>query len=184
MAFSSAVPFQENLKIWSSLISLHPNHCGRKIKHSSAPQATAALPPSSPQSQKVCGPTNAGKKPYWFRVPAPDVNAGTLSRYARLKTELRDLDLHTVCEEVACPNIGECWNDGTATIMLHGDTCTRGCRFRAVNTASKPPPLDEPEPFNTATVVARWGVDYVVLTSVERDDMVGDGGGTYANIVV
>jgi lipoic acid synthetase len=67
-----------------------------------------------------------------------------------------------------CPNIGECWNGGTGTIMLLGDTCTRACRFCAVKTDQKPPPPDPEEPFNTAKAIADWGLDYVVLTSVDR----------------
>ncbi|XP_075050900.1 lipoyl synthase, mitochondrial isoform X1 [Mixophyes fleayi] len=100
--------------------------------------------------------------------------------YNRLKNTLRSLNLHTVCEEARCPNIGECWGGGeygtaTATIMLMGDTCTRGCRFCSVKTAKKPPPLDPDEPYNTAKAIAEWGLDYVVLTSVDRDDL-PDGG--------
>ncbi|XP_045118127.1 lipoyl synthase, mitochondrial-like [Portunus trituberculatus] len=103
--------------------------------------------------------------------------------YSKLKADLRGLNLHTVCEEARCPNIGECWggNDdtvSTATIMLMGDTCTRGCRFCSVKTARKPPPLDPNEPLNTATAIAKWGLDYVVLTSVDRDD-VPDGGSSH-----
>ncbi|CAO2639820.1 Lipoyl synthase, mitochondrial, partial [Lemmus lemmus] len=80
-----------------------------------------------------------------------------------------------VCEEARCPNIGECWGGGeyataTATIMLMGDTCTRGCRFCSVKTARNPPPLDANEPYNTAKAIAEWGLDYVVLTSVDRDE--------------
>lgn len=67
--------------------------------------------------------------------------------------------------------------------MLLSDTCMRGCRFCAVNTSSKPPPLNKREPFNTTTVIARWGDDYVVITSADRDYMVGDGGGTYADVI-
>lgn len=124
-----------------------------------------------------------GPKPPWFRVPAPDINAGNASRYAQLKADLRQLDLHTVCEEAACPNIGECWNGGTATIMLLGDTCTRGCRFCAVNTATTPPPPDHHEPFNTAAAIAKWDVDYVVLTSVDRDDLPDGGASHFARTV-
>lgn len=103
--------------------------------------------------------------------------------YHKLKTSLRELNLHTVCEEARCPNIGECWGGGegetaTATIMLLGDTCTRGCRFCSVKTARKPPPPDPNEPVNTATAIAKWGLDYVVLTSVDRDDL-SDGGSTH-----
>lgn len=97
--------------------------------------------------------------------------------------------MSTVCEEAKCPNIGECWGgsegkDGqkahaaTATIMLMGDTCTRGCRFCAVKTSRAPPPLDPNEPQNVATAVAEWGIGYVVLTSVDRDDL-PDGGAAH-----
>lgn len=103
--------------------------------------------------------------------------------YTRIKAKLRELKLHTVCEEARCPNIGECWGGGedqtaTATIMLMGDTCTRGCRFCAVKTSRAPPPLDPNEPMNTAKAVADWGIDYVVLTSVDRDDL-PDGGAAH-----
>ncbi|KFQ23641.1 hypothetical protein N331_04169, partial [Merops nubicus] len=94
--------------------------------------------------------------------------------YNKLKNTLRSLNLHTVCEEARCPNIGECWGGGehataTATIMLMGDTCTRGCRFCSVKTAKAPPPLDPEAPYHTAEAIAAWGLDYVVLTSVDRD---------------
>lgn len=100
----------------------------------------------------------------------------------------------TVCEEAQCPNIGECWNGGggaggegdgigTATIMLLGDTCTRGCRFCAVATSANPPPLDPMEPENTAQAIASWGVGYVVLTSVNRDDLPDGGSDQFARTV-
>jgi lipoic acid synthetase len=84
-----------------------------------------------------------------------------------------------------CPNLGECWNGdtGTATIMILGDTCTRGCRFCAVNTASTPPPPDEDEPENTAKAIAEWGVGYIVLTSVDRDDIEDGGSEHFARTV-
>nr|ADD24517.1 Lipoyl synthase, mitochondrial [Lepeophtheirus salmonis] len=93
--------------------------------------------------------------------------------FARLKRDLRGLKLATVCEEARCPNIGECWNGetSTATIMLMGDTCTRGCRFCSVKTSRAPPPLDPDEPESTAQAVSSWGLDYIVLTSVDRDDI-------------
>eukprot|EP00542_Grammatophora_oceanica_P011248 CAMPEP_0194030306 /NCGR_PEP_ID=MMETSP0009_2-20130614/3850_1 /TAXON_ID=210454 /ORGANISM="Grammatophora oceanica, Strain CCMP 410" /LENGTH=398 /DNA_ID=CAMNT_0038670241 /DNA_START=52 /DNA_END=1248 /DNA_ORIENTATION=+ len=112
-------------------------------------------------------------RPSWFRVPAPSLDKE--SRYEEVKGSLKDLKLNTVCEEAQCPNIGECWNGGTGTIMLLGDTCTRGCQFCAVKTDAKPPPPDPFEPFKTAEAVAAWGVDYIVLTSVDRDD-IEDGG--------
>ena len=106
-------------------------------------------------------------------------------RFEYLKDSLRSLKLNTVCEEAQCPNIGECWNGelGTATVMLLGDTCTRGCRFCAVNTARMPPPPDPEEPANTAAAVAAWGLGYVVLTSVDRDDMPDGGAEHFASTV-
>ena len=109
-------------------------------------------------------------------------------RYTEIKAKLRDLKLHTVCEEAKCPNLGECWGGGdgqtaTATIMLMGDTCTRGCRFCAVKTSKAPPPLDAAEPANVAKAVAEWGLDYVVLTSVDRDDLADQGSDHFAQTI-
>jgi lipoic acid synthetase len=94
-----------------------------------------------------------------------------------------------VCEEARCPNIGECWGGSdraaaTATIMLMGDTCTRGCRFCSVKTNRRPPPLDVHEPENTAEALSRWGLGYVVLTSVDRDDLADGGSAHFAETVV
>ena len=110
-------------------------------------------------------------------ISAPD------SRYTEVKESLRDLNLNTVCEEAQCPNVGECWSGGTGTIMLLGDTCTRGCMFCAVKTDAKPPPPDPFEPFKTAEAVAKWGVDYIVLTSVDRDDIPDGGAQHFAHTV-
>merc|ERR1712179_659735 len=109
--------------------------------------------------------------PPWLKTEIP-----IGKNFSKLKENLRGLKLHTVCEEARCPNIGECWGGGpdataTATIMLMGDTCTRGCRFCSVKTSRAPPPLDPEEPENTARAVTAWGLDYVVLTSVDRDDI-------------
>jgi hypothetical protein len=97
----------------------------------------------------------------------------TGASYAAIKRDLRGLGLHTVCEEAKCPNIGDCWGgdkgQATATIMLMGDQCTRGCRFCSVKTSKAPPPLDVHEPENTAEAIRRWGLGYIVLTSVDRD---------------
>ncbi len=123
---------------------------------------------------------NPASRPDWFRVPAP---GGEHTRFDELRETLKDLKLHTVCEEAQCPNIGECWNGGTGTIMLMGDTCTRGCKFCAVKTSATPAPLDEQEPWNTADAVARWGIDYVVLTSVDRDDLPDGGAAHFAQTV-
>eukprot|EP00794_Sanderia_malayensis_P007142 gene7142-7947_t len=107
--------------------------------------------------------------------------------YFRLKENLRDLKLATVCEEAKCPNIGECWGGkegtATATIMILGDTCTRGCRFCSVKTARKPPPPDPAEPQNTAIAIRDWKLDYVVLTSVDRDDLDDGGSAHFAETV-
>jgi lipoic acid synthetase len=124
-------------------------------------------------------PKEKVRKPDWLKRTVPGGD-----KYTAIKAKLRQLKLSTVCEEARCPNIGECWSGGedghaaTATIMLMGDTCTRGCRFCAVKTSRAPPPLDPNEPENTAKAVAAWGIDYVVLTSVDRDDL-PDGGAAH-----
>ncbi|XP_069058140.1 lipoyl synthase, mitochondrial [Pleurodeles waltl] len=121
--------------------------------------------------------------PPWLKTEIP-----IGKNYNKLKNTLRNLNLHTVCEEARCPNIGECWGGGeyataTATIMLMGDTCTRGCRFCSVKTARNPGPLDPNEPYNTAKAIAEWGLDYVVLTSVDRDDIPDGGADHFAKTV-
>jgi lipoyl synthase len=109
------------------------------------------------------------RKPVWLRVRAPSGE-----NYTKVKQSLRSLELHTVCEEARCPNISECWGTGTATIMIMGDICTRGCRFCAV-TSGKPFLLDAGEPERVAKAIKEWGLRYVVITSVCRDDL-EDGG--------
>lgn len=108
-------------------------------------------------------------RPHWLRAPAP-VGAG----YRDLKTLVTDLKLHTVCESAACPNIGECWNRGTATFMILGNVCTRRCGFCAVQKGA-PLPVDYDEPRRVAEAVSRMGLNYAVVTSVNRDDR-KDGG--------
>jgi len=108
-------------------------------------------------------------KPDWLKVRAP----GSPS-YLRLKGLMRELGLHTVCEEARCPNIGECWNHGTATFMILGDVCTRACSYCAV-AHGRPATVDAEEPARVASAIATLGLDYVVITSVDRDD-VADGG--------
>jgi lipoyl synthase len=109
------------------------------------------------------------RKPIWLRISAPGGQ-----NYKKIKQSLRSGNLHTVCEEARCPNISECWGMGTATIMIMGDICSRRCRFCAVNTG-KPVLLDPYEPSRVAGAIKAWGLKYVVITSVCRDD-VGDGG--------
>lgn len=118
------------------------------------------------------------KKPDWLRVRLPGGE-----RYARLKQTFRSLDLNTVCEEARCPNVGECWGEGTATIMILGETCTRGCRFCAVTTGDPGGLTDPREPENTGLALARLDLAYVVLTMVDRDDLL-DGGAAHVALTV
>ncbi|WP_047552281.1 lipoyl synthase [Methylotenera sp. G11] len=114
-------------------------------------------------------PQPAQRKPEWIRMKAPDS-----ARYQEIKRVLRDNNLHTVCEEASCPNIGECFSGGTATFMILGDICTRRCPFCDV-AHGKPLPPDANEPENLARTIAQMRLKYVVITSVDRDDLL-DGG--------
>ncbi|KAI4132533.1 MAG: hypothetical protein LQ338_000632 [Usnochroma carphineum] len=146
-------------------------------------------PPTSdpPLRTARVGPANRKREitrlPTWLQTPIP-----TSPNYKRIKSDLRGLNLHTVCEEARCPNINDCWGGSdksaaTATIMLMGDTCTRGCRFCSVKTSRAPPPLDPHEPEHTAEALKRWGLGYVVLTSVDRDDLADGGARHFAETV-
>jgi lipoic acid synthetase len=117
------------------------------------------------------------KKPEWIRVKAP-VSKG----YEETRAIVRANRLHTVCEEAACPNIGECWEKKHATFMLMGDTCTRACAFCNVKTGL-PGPLDDAEPGRVAEATAKLGLKHVVVTSVDRDDL-GDGGAAHFAAVI
>ncbi|KAK2743433.1 hypothetical protein FQN57_004898 [Myotisia sp. PD_48] len=150
---------------------------------------TTPLDPAEAYALKTALVGPAGKKkqitrlPSWLKTSIPASN-----NFKRIKNDLRGLGLHTVCEEARCPNISECWGGSskaaaTATIMLMGDTCTRGCRFCSVKTSKAPPPLDPHEPENTAQALKRWGLGYVVLTSVDRDDLVDGGARHFAETV-
>lgn len=119
-----------------------------------------------------------GGKPDWLRVRIPGGE-----KYRRVKDIVNEHRLSTVCEESMCPNIGECWNNGTATIMLMGSVCTRACRFCAVDTGNPRGWLDPEEPENAAESVELMGLKYVVLTSVDRDDLPDGGAGHYADCV-
>ncbi|MHB8566132.1 MAG: lipoyl synthase [Nitrososphaerales archaeon] len=118
-------------------------------------------------------------KPEWLKVRPP---AG--ESYKRLKVLSRELGLHTVCEEAHCPNIGECWGGGTATFMLLGDTCTRGCRFCAVKSGNPNRIVDELEPVKIALALQKMGLSYVVLTSVDRDDLIDGGAAHFAQTIL
>jgi lipoic acid synthetase len=114
-----------------------------------------------------------GRKPQWLRAVVP---AG--QRFDTIRRTVREHRLATVCEEAKCPNIGECWNAGTATLMLMGAVCTRACRFCSVDTGNPHGWLDAEEPANSARTVQLMGLKYVVLTSVDRDDL-ADGGASH-----
>lgn len=118
------------------------------------------------------------QKPSWLKVKAPGGE-----NYTRLKETFRKLDLYTVCEEARCPNVGECWGAGTATVMLLGHTCTRGCRFCAVTTGNPRGFVDPREPEHVARAIAEVGLKYVVLTMVDRDDLL-DGGAEHVGKTV
>ncbi|MCJ1470158.1 hypothetical protein MMC07_008803 [Pseudocyphellaria aurata] len=144
-------------------------------------------PEDPPLRTAVVGPPGRRKEftrlPAWLQTPIPN-NAN----YKKIKADLRGLNLHTVCEEARCPNISDCWGGSdksaaTATIMLMGDTCTRGCRFCSVKTSRAPPPLDPHEPEHTAEALSRWGLGYVVLTSVDRDDLADGGAAHFAETI-
>jgi lipoic acid synthetase len=116
-------------------------------------------------------------KPEWLKVRAP----GSPS-YTRLKGLMRELNLHTVCEEAQCPNIGECWNHGTATFMILGDICTRACSYCAVS-HGRPHTVDSAEPHRVANAIHTLGLNYVVITSVDRDDLADGGASIFAETI-
>jgi lipoic acid synthetase len=118
------------------------------------------------------------KKPEWLKIRPP---AG--ENYTEIKKILRERNLHTVCEEAHCPNVAECWSGGTATFMLGSEVCTRACRFCAVKTARRPPALDPDEPIKVAEAVSKMKLKYVVLTSVDRDDLPDGGAEHFAKTI-
>ena len=130
-------------------------------------------------AQAMAGPLThrEGGKPEWLKVRAP----GSPS-YLRLKSLMRDLNLHTVCEEARCPNIGECWNYGTATFMILGDVCTRACSYCAVE-HGRPGAVDIAEPVRVADAIKTLDLRYVVITSVDRDDLADGGASIFAETI-
>ncbi len=119
-----------------------------------------------------------GSKPKWLRAQMPSG-----AKYSAVRQTVREHRLSTVCEESMCPNIGECWNNGTATIMVMGSVCTRACRFCAVDTGNPRGWLDPQEPINTARAVRLMNLQYIVITSVDRDDLDDGGASHYASCV-
>lgn len=124
------------------------------------------------------GATSAARRrlPPWLRVKLPAGNRQLA--FNRTSATIAGNYLHTVCEEARCPNMHDCWARGTATFMIAGDTCTRGCRFCSVKTLREPPPPDEQEPEHLAAAVERMDLEHVVITVVNRDDL-SDGGATH-----
>lgn len=131
-------------------------------------QLTRSAPPA---------PTPPVRKPSWLKVKAPGG-----PNYVRLKALMRDLQLHTVCEEAHCPNIGECWDHQAATFMILGDVCTRNCAYCAVAHGT-PAPFDPVEPVRLAEAVAEMGLQHVVITSVDRDDLPNGGAEAFAGCI-
>jgi lipoic acid synthetase len=117
------------------------------------------------------------RKPAWLKVKAPGG-----ANYARLKHLIRDLELHTVCEEAHCPNVGECWEHGTATFMILGDVCTRNCGYCAV-AHGRPPKYDIGEPNRVAAAIAEMDLQHAVITSVDRDDLADFGSWIFAETI-
>jgi lipoic acid synthetase len=133
--------------------------------------------PRAPGAPGAPSPPAPPRKPSWLKVPAPGG-----PNYVALRRLMRDLQLHTVCEEAHCPNIGECWEHRAATFMILGDVCTRNCAYCAVAHGT-PRPLDPEEPARLAEAVARMGLKHVVITSVDRDDLPDGGAEIFAACV-
>jgi len=141
------------------------------------PQGTTAIKDGI-KARGAPAPLPAGRKPPWLRAPMPGGNG-----FDSVRQTVREHRLATVCEEARCPNIGECWNAGTATLMLMGEVCTRACRFCAVDTGNPRGWLDPEEPANAARTVQLMRLGYVVLTSVNRDDLADGGARHFADCV-
>jgi lipoic acid synthetase len=122
-------------------------------------------------------PVITNRRPEWLKVKAPGGET-----YAHLKSMMRSKSLHTVCEEAKCPNISECWNAGTATFMIMGDTCTRSCGFCAVKTG-RPMQLDEHEPLHVAEAIQQMNLKHAVITSVNRDERADGGASIWAETI-
>ncbi len=177
MALPELKPFSETLEWGASVMSDFKTIpivvAGQKYKNVHGTTAIRhGLKPNAQNRQPSM------RKPDWLRVRLPSGEA-----YASIKERVHALGLSTVCEESLCPNIGECWGRGTATLMLMGSVCTRACRFCAVDTGNPKGQLDPDEPDKVARMVEHMDLRYVVLTSVDRDDLSDGGAGHYAACV-
>ncbi|MBC2669490.1 lipoyl synthase [Novosphingobium piscinae] len=140
----------------------------------------ASQPVVDPAPSAVDGPAEAPvrqRKPDWIRVKAP-----TSKTYGETRALMRELSLNTVCEEAACPNIGECWSKKHATVMILGDVCTRACAFCNVKTGM-PRKVDVDEPAHVAEAAAKLGLEHIVITSVDRDDLPDGGAGQFVKVI-
>ncbi|MED5274298.1 MAG: lipoyl synthase [Candidatus Thermoplasmatota archaeon] len=137
---------------------------------------------SAPSEERESRRSRERKRlPKWFKTSLP---VGTSQvRYNETKSQVVENGLNTVCEEARCPNVHDCWGRGTATFMIAGDICTRGCRFCAIDTAKNPPPLDPSEPDSLADAVSRMGLSHAVITVVNRDDLPDGGANHYAECI-
>mgnify|MGYP000713546325 CR=1 FL=1 len=131
-----------------------------------------------PTESKVSKRNQRQPKPSWIKMRPPSGDS-----YLNIKNMLKELNLATVCQEAMCPNIAECWGGGTATFMLMGDTCTRGCRFCSIKSSNAPVPVDKDEPEKVGWAISQLKLDYIVLTSVDRDDMEDGGADHFARTV-
>ena len=168
-------------------VSLPVADLNRHTKRAGAPAGLPVTMPSMPPRGPACSGGGGdmshlkGRKPSWLKMKMP---AG--EGFSRLKQLVKDNNLHTVCEEAKCPNIGECWNaqgGGTATLMILGDTCTRACGFCNIKTG-KPTWLDEDEPRRVGEAVATMGLGHAVITSVNRDELPDGGAQIWANTIL
>jgi lipoic acid synthetase len=162
------------MAIFRELDVLDPNTLQKQSPVSSFSRENQARPISPSEAKKI----SPLRKPEWLKIRPPSGE-----NYLQIKKLLRDHGLHTVCEEAHCPNVAECWSTGTATFMLGTEVCTRACRFCAIQTSRRPPPLDPEEPFKIAKAVAQLKLKYVVLTSVDRDDLPDGGAEHFAKTI-
>jgi lipoyl synthase len=142
-----------------------------------APLVQLTRSPGPIPSRLPVVPVSPGRKPSWLKVRAPGG-----PNYAQIKSTMRELGLHTVCEEARCPNIGECWEHKAATFMILGDVCTRNCTYCAVAHGT-PTAFDPLEPVRLAEAVERMGLQHVVITSVDRDDLPNGGAEAFAGCI-
>lgn len=161
----------------SRTVARHPRALGGDTARSTLGTASLSLTGMVLDNQPSAQQMRVGRKPDWLRAQVPGGEG-----YHRLKSLIDEHRLHTVCQEASCPNMGECWSRGTATIMILGDTCTRSCGFCNVKTG-KPMPVDDDEPRRVAEVLSQINLKHVVITSVDRDDQKDGGARIWAETI-